>query len=424
MVREPLMSGFPPPAESRVTLANWQDPPYNRWSFQHLRELIPTQRISRGHGPRRPFAQRGASALLDITVHRLAGETSTFAEVIAETLTDAVVVLHDGQIVLEQYFDAMTEETPHLLMSVTKSVVGCITGVLVEQGLLDPDKQISAYVPEIAGSGYDGATVCHLLNMRTGVAFREEYTNRDAEVRVMEQYMGWRPGEEHDEAHGMYFYLTQLGRDTDHGGPFVYRSADTDMLGWVCERAAGARMADLISLLIWQPMGAEFDAEITCDGVGSAIHDGGMSARVRDVARFGQLVLEDGYVHETAVVPEPWLRETRALDPDIRGAFAASDSESILTGGWYRNQFWFVPGPLGDLQLCLGIHGQMVLIDQATRTVSVKMSSWPTAQDSTALIDTIRAFVAAGRHLAGLAGDVRSVHGPIGIVEGRERGRS
>jgi CubicO group peptidase (beta-lactamase class C family) len=422
MVREPLMSGFPPPAESRVTLANWQDPPYNRWSFQHLRELIPTQRISRGHGPRRPFAQRGASALLDITVHRLAGETSTFAEVIAETLTDAVVVLHDGQIVLEQYFDAMTEETPHLLMSVTKSVVGCITGVLVEQGLLDPDKQISAYVPEIAGSGYDGATVCHLLNMRTGVAFREEYTNRDAEVRVMEQYMGWRPGEEHDEAHGMYFYLTQLGRDTDHGGPFVYRSADTDMLGWVCERAAGARMADLISLLIWQPMGAEFDAEITCDGVGSAIHDGGMSARVRDVARFGQLVLEDGYVHETAVVPEPWLRETRALDPDIRGAFAASDSESILTGGWYRNQFWFVPGPLGDLQLCLGIHGQMVLIDQATRTVSVKMSSWPTAQDSTALIDTIRAFVAAGRHLAGLAGDVRSVHGPIGIVEGRERG--
>ncbi len=422
MVREPLMSGFPPPAESRVTLANWQDPPYNRWSFQHLRELIPTQRISRGHGPRRPFAQRGASALLDITVHRLAGETSTFAEVIAETLTDAVVVLHDGQIVLEQYFDAMTEETPHLLMSVTKSVVGCITGVLVEQGLLDPDKQISAYVPEIAGSGYDGATVCHLLNMRTGVAFREEYTNRDAEVRVMEQYMGWRPGEEHDEAHGMYFYLTQLGRDTDHGGPFVYRSADTDMLGWVCERAAGARMADLISLLIWQPMGAEFDAEITCDGVGSAIHDGGLSARVRDVARFGQMVLEDGYVHETAVVPEPWLRETRALDPDIRGAFAASDSESILTGGWYRNQFWFVPGPLGDLQLCLGIHGQMVLIDQATRTVSVKMSSWPTAQDSTALIDTIRAFVAAGRHLAGLAGDVRSVHGPIGIVEGRERG--
>ena len=422
MVHEPLMSGFPPPGESRVTLANWQDPPFNRWSFQHLRELIPTQRISRGHGPRRALAQHGAAPLNDISVYRLAGHASTFAEVIADTWTDAVVVLHDGQTVWEHYVSGMTEETPHLLMSVTKSVVGCVAGILVEQGLLNPDEQASSYVPEIAGSGYQSATVRHLLNMRTGVRFREEYTNQDAEVRVMERYMGWRPGEDHDNPRGMYFYLTQLGTDTGHGGPFVYRSADTDMLGWVCERAAGARMADLISLLIWQPMGAEFDAEITCDCVGSAIHDGGMSARTRDVARFGQLVMEDGYLREASIVPEPWLREARTLDPDIRGAFAASDSEAILTGGWYRNQFWFVPGPLGDLQLCLGIHGQMVLIDRATRTVSVKMSSWPAAQDSAALIDTIRAFVAAGRHLAGLDGDIRSVHGPVGIVEGRERG--
>jgi CubicO group peptidase (beta-lactamase class C family) len=427
MVREPLMSGFPPPTESRVTLANWQDPPYNRWSFQHLRELIPTQRISRGHGSSPALAQHGGSPVLDdITVYRLAGHRSTFAEVIAETWTDAVVVLHEGQIVFEQYFDGMTEETPHLLMSVTKSVVGCIAGILVEQGLLDPDKQASTYVPEIVDAGYDGATVRQLLNMRTGVAFREEYTNQDAEVRVMERFMGWRPSEEHDSARGMYFYLTKLGTDTDHGGPFVYRSADTDMLGWVCERAAGARMADLISLLIWQPMGAEFDAEITCDGVGSAIHDGGMSARARDLARFGQLLLEDGYVQHSSIVPERWLHEARGLDPDIRGAFAASDAESVLTDGWYRSQFWFIPGPLGDLQLCLGIHGQMVLVDRATRTVSVKMSSWPSAQDTAALIDTIRAFAAAGRQLAGLAGpvDARSVRGPIGLADGRERERS
>src|SRR4030095_1254211 len=104
---------------------------------------------------------------------------------------------------------------PHLLMSVTKSMVGCIAGILVEQGLLHLDVQASSYVPEIIGSGYDGATVRQLLNMRTGVAFREEYTNRDAEVRVMERYMGWRPGEDHhDEVRGMYFYLTKLGSDT------------------------------------------------------------------------------------------------------------------------------------------------------------------------------------------------------------------
>jgi hypothetical protein len=67
--------------------------------------------------------------------------------------------------------------------------------------------------------------------MRTGVRFREEYTNQDAEVRVMERFMGWRPGEDHEDNRGMYFYITKLGTDSDHGGPFVYRSADTDMLG-------------------------------------------------------------------------------------------------------------------------------------------------------------------------------------------------
>ena len=100
------------------------------------------------------LAQHGVSPVLDdITVYRLAGHTSTFAEVIAETWTDAVVVLHEGHIVFEKYFNGMTEETPHLLMSVTKSVVGCIAGILVEQGLLDPDKQPARTSPRSSARG-------------------------------------------------------------------------------------------------------------------------------------------------------------------------------------------------------------------------------------------------------------------------------
>jgi CubicO group peptidase (beta-lactamase class C family) len=185
-------------------------------------------------------------------------------------------------------------------------------------------------------------------------------------------------------------------------------------------------MADLISRLIWEPLGAEFDAEITCDGIGSAIHDGGMSARARDLARFGQMLLDDGLVDGEPVVPKQWLTQARTIDPDIRAAFVSSDSEPFLTGGWYRNQFWFMPGVLGDLQVCLGIHGQMVLVDRATRTVSVKLSSWPTAQNPAYLLDTVRAFVAAGQHAAGLnaAQHRANLSGPIGVVEGRERGHS
>ena len=109
----------------------------------------------------------------------------------------------------------------------------------------------------------------------------------------MERSMGWRPRLDGDPV-GAYAYLASLRRAEPHGGTFTYRSADTDMLGWVCERAAGTRMADLVSTLLWQPMGAEADAEITCDSVGTGIHDGGISAVARDLARFGRLLLEDG----------------------------------------------------------------------------------------------------------------------------------
>src|SRR5690349_21176407 len=127
MSREPLMAGFPPPAEALVTLANWQDPPFNRWSFQHLREVIPTQRISRGLVPSDALPrQENPSVLDDVTVYRLGERVSTFAEVLTETWTDAVVMLHDDRIVLERYWNGMTQETPHLMMSVTKSVVGCV----------------------------------------------------------------------------------------------------------------------------------------------------------------------------------------------------------------------------------------------------------------------------------------------------------
>jgi CubicO group peptidase (beta-lactamase class C family) len=403
MCPDALMKGSPPGSDSLVTLDNWQTPPFNRWAFQHMREIIPSQLIRRGAGPVRSLAT--AQPLVnpdDVAVPRFDGSSGTLGSVLADTYTDSVIVMHDGRIVLERYYSQMRPDTRHLLMSVSKSVVGCVTGILVGQGLIDPAEHVSHYVPEIAGGGYDGATVRNLLEMRTGVRFSEEYTDPDAEVRVMERHMGWSPPGR-DGALGAYAFLATLESAGAHGKAFEYHSADTDMLGWVCERAAGSRMAGLISDLLWQPLGMEFDAEITCDVVGSAVHDGGISATTRDLARFGQLLLRDGRVGDVSVVPERWLRDSRVIDADIRGAFSASASEAFLPGGWYRNQLWFVPGPSGDVLLCLGIHGQMVLVDHSTNTVAVKFSTWPDAQNPNYLIDTIQAFTAAGRHLAGLA---------------------
>jgi CubicO group peptidase (beta-lactamase class C family) len=283
---------------------------------------------------------------------------------------------------------------------VSKSIVGCVAGVLTDRGVLDPMTPVTSYVPEAGISGYAGATIRHLLDMRTGVAFREEYTAPDAEVRVMERSMGWRPPLPGDPV-GAYPYLLALGSAGPHGGPFLYRSADTDMLGWACERASGVRMADLIGALIWEPVGAEDDAEITCDPLGTAVHDGGISATARDLARFGQMLLDDGRAQDRAVVPRGWLADARSPQPGVRDAFARTDNESVLPGGWYRSQFWVIPGPGGPILLCLGIHGQLLYVDRAARTVVVKLSSWPDAQNAAYLIDTLRACGAVAAELAG-----------------------
>lgn len=389
------MTGFPPTEESRVTLANWQEPESVHWAFGHMRELIPTHVIRASPEPAVRLPSRAELDFTEISVRRLSGDESSVEDVLNETWTDALVVLRGGEVIAERYYDGCTGTDPHLLMSVSKSIVGCVAGVLGAQGVVDPESSVSTYVPEVADFGYGEATVRHLLDMRTGVQFRETYDAPDAEVRVMERSMGWRPRLEDDPV-GAYAYLATLERTQPHGEMFTYRSADTDMLGWVCERASGTRMADLVSSLIWQPMGAESSAEITCDCVGTGIHDGGISAVPRDLARFGQLLLDNGRVGGLEVVPASWLDDAWQRPDDVREAFARSDNEPVLPGGWYRNQFWFVPTVNGDALVCLGIHGQMVYVNPQTELVAVKLSSWPTPQHTPSLVDTLRAFGAVG----------------------------
>ncbi len=165
-------------------------------------------------------------------------------------------------------------------------------------------------------------------------------------------------------------------------------------------------MAELLSALVWVPMGAEHDADLLHDGLGTAVHDGGLCATARDVARFGQMLLDGGAVPDGAggrriVVTPQWLRHGWAADSDVRAAFAASPAEPVFPGGWYRNQFWFRPGEQGDVLLCLGIHGQMLHVSRRTGTVCVKFSTWPQAQNPAYLQDTLRALDAIGAVLAG-----------------------
>jgi CubicO group peptidase (beta-lactamase class C family) len=425
MSLEPEVPGAP------AAVYSWQDPPFNRWAFWHVGEILPTYPVSRGEGPARalPAAAAGPD-LSGVAVTRVDGSAGTAGEVLDGTFTDAYAVLQDGELVTEWYGPLGAPDQPHALMSVSKSVLGCVAAVLIDRGQLDPRALVTAYVPELGAGGYAGATVRHVLDMRSGVAFLEEYSNPASDIRRLDEWIGW-DGPPANEPRGLYRFLATLRAEAPHGSRFLYRSAESDVLGWVCERAAGRPVAELISALVWAPIGAEHEACLLHDGQGTAVHDGGLCATARDVARFGQMLLDGGAVPDGAggtrrVVPPRWLRDGWAVDADVRSAFAASPAEAAFPGGWYRNQFWFRPGTHGDVLLGLGIHGQMLHVSRRTNTVCVKFSSWPQAQNPAYLEDTLRTFdaiggVLSGREPANPTGPGRARRRLAGVVSGLSR---
>jgi CubicO group peptidase (beta-lactamase class C family) len=211
--------------------------------------------------------------------------------------------------------------------------------------------------------------------MRAGTRFNEDYDDLGADVRVYEQIYQWRPKTRRHLPDDITAYFATLRNKTKHGGPFDYRSVLTDVLGWVMERAAGARLPDLMSRELWQPMGAEFDAEITVDRRGNAMADGGVSCTLRDLARFGQLLADGG----RQVVPRAWIRDTLTPDADTVEAFASTaDARELAAGSYYRNKFWVVD-PAAPIYMGSGINGQTVFVHGPARVVIAKFSTWPVA---------------------------------------------
>lgn len=387
--------------EAQITIANWQQAANVQWSFQHVAELFPTAPISRGSGPvaeLHPMDNPPDVGRIDV-LSPYFGWT-TLGEVIATTWTDGWIALRDGKVVAQEYPPGMAPQTPHLLMSVSKSLVGCVVAALADQGVLDVEQQVVHYVPALLGSGYHGATLRNLLDMRSGVRFSEEYLDPDAEVRILEESIGWAPRRDPATPATMYGFLATLQQAGPHGGVFEYRSCETDVLGWVCEAATGVRTPKLISDLLWSHLGAEYDASISVDSEGTGMFDGGISSTLRDLARFGAMLLREGAsLTGEQVVPESWIEDSYVGGPDSREAFAASPGDNRMPGGMYRNQFW-LPYSDRNVLLCLGIHGQMVYVNPAAQLVCAKLSSWPTPQDAASLFATLAAFDALAEHFS------------------------
>ena len=355
-----MMDRFPPPPEAQVTLANWRTAPFNRWAFAHVRELIPTAEIANDPGSVRPLPE--ASAALPGFERMAEG-------------CDALLALHRGRIAAERYGEGMTAATPHILMSVSKSMLGLLAGILAEAGRLDTEALVADYVPEVGATAYRGATVRHLLDMRAGILFDEDYTATSGPIVAYRRATGWNPADPDEPPSDLRSFYAQLtGTDGPHGARFHYVSTNTDLLAWVIERATGERYADLMGRLLWAPAGAERAAYITVDRLGAPRAAGGMCVAARDLARIGQLIVENGCREGRQVLPASWIEDIEANgDPE---AWDGGDFAPFFPGRamHYRSQCYVLRGE-DPLIFGIGIHGQNLYVDRRAEVVVVRFSS-------------------------------------------------
>jgi CubicO group peptidase (beta-lactamase class C family) len=389
-----LMDDFPPAPDRLVTLANWRKPPFSAWGFRNVRRLIPTANIA-ASGPAIAL-ETSPSEIGHIGFTGHDGHPTTVGQALRATQTDAFVVLRRGRITAEWYGDGMSATTPHIVFSVSKSICGALAGILGQRGLLDPDDRVIEYIPELASSVYGGCTIRHLLDMAVGIAFSEDYDDPRGDVARYRHAAGWDPLPAGEAPIDLRSFLSQQKPDGNrHGELFHYVSTNTDVLGWVCERACDQPYADILSEYLWTPLGAERDAYITVDARDAMRAAGGICVAPRDLARFGEMIRRRGVTNGRQVVPGAWIDDINERgDPE---AWAASEFADIFPQASYRSQWYRIDRTKGVL-VAFGIHGQWIYIHPEAELVIVRMASEATPLDPDRVRGWRRGFDAIAEH--------------------------
>jgi CubicO group peptidase (beta-lactamase class C family) len=368
-------------SRSEITLINWRQHPFSQWAFQNVPELVPVAEITTASAQEEPVTEAGLIASL--SVHHPDGDVVTALEYFHRSHTDRFVMMRDGAVLDEWLAPYAEAERPHVIFSVSKSITGMLAGVAVGDGLLDPDAKAADYVPAPRGGAYQRAKVRDLLDMTVSLDFTENYLDREGDFDRYRRAMLWNPEREGAEQETMAAVLGSLKPQAHpHGGIYYYASPNTDMLGLVIEAAVGQRYHAYLADRLWAPMGARGAAHVTVDRVGTARAAGGICVTARDLARFGQLVLDGGMTADgRSLIPASWIDDMRQNGD--REAWQKGNDAHVFPAGRYRSCWYDVGDERGSF-CAIGIHGQWIWIDPTSRIVLVKMSSRPTPSDDAA----------------------------------------
>jgi CubicO group peptidase (beta-lactamase class C family) len=297
------------------------------------------------------------------------GRTLKMTEILNDTYTDSILVLRKGSVVYEKYFNGMAVDSKHLLQSVSKSMLGLLYARMIDAGVIDPEQRMGHYLPVLNSCVFGSATISQALDMRVALKFSEDYVSPHSEMTQLDRACGWKTNPRGEYPNLRLFLLSLkprvsnvTGTHVEHGAEFQYCSATTDVLAWLISHVTGMPYSKLLERELWRQVGAWEDANIAVDSEGLAVGNGGISCTTRDMALFGQVVLNGGVAASgEQVIPTAWIEQT-------------------CGGDKYKNQWW-----IGDNSKEIharGIYGQYLWIDRETETVVAKFSSNPTARNT------------------------------------------
>jgi CubicO group peptidase (beta-lactamase class C family) len=293
----------------------------------------------------------------EITQVTWQGEKVTFDEFLDATQTNAFLVIRDGKITYEKYLNGKTESTVLPSYSVAKTMTALVIGQLVDEGTLNEDNTFVSYLPRFkAGTSFDKVTIRDLLDMKSVNGVSDNYPSGPAGLGVAISQMYTTTD--------MNYFLNNNRKMREEPGSFAeYRSVNTQMLGLIIQEVTGNSLADEFSNRIWKRVRADYNATWNVDKVGG--HEKAFccfNASARDYARVGQALMSG----MPDIASPSWSKRL-------------STSAVNLDYGWgYSAQMWH---PYPGINLMMGLHGQYIYQDNATKTVIVKLSDMPTSSD-------------------------------------------
>lgn len=342
------------PVGNQLTAAK---PEYLVGTYSHFGEMFPSRPIRRATTPW-PFKRAPEPQI----TYSFGSERLSIADYLKRNPVTGLLIAKDDTILYEHYQYARTDRDRLLSQSMAKTIAAMLVGIAVSEGKIKSiDDAASVYVPGLTGTEYGKTSIRDLLHMASGVAFSEVYDGDDDVAKLSRDLFLGGPGM--NPAASVARFNT---RTAPAGTKWHYASVETEILGLILRSVTGKPVADYLHDRIWDPIGAEADASWVVDSSGQEITFCCVSATLRDYARLARLLAHDGAWDGRQLIPRQWVLDATTVKPSD-GYLAPGAATSYFGYGY---QVWILPGEQRRFAL-LGIRGQMILVDPATKLVMV-----------------------------------------------------